>query len=351
MPRAKVFGFLVVSLLLLPFSVRAQKDPLTNTLQNNLSATGNVYLVDMAHPAANILIHVRSEQGSDLADTSTNEAGYFNIYNLKPAIYTIDIDLNGFRRSETSIDLQFGSIRNVLITLTPASGQASDRTAGTVSTHELSIPAKAREMMQAGKIKLYEHNDAAGAIEDFSEALKIAPNYYEAEYQMAMAYLTQGKREEAAASFQTSIDLSEKKYGPGFIGLGTLAIDKQDTQTGEKLVRQGVALNPDYWLGHFELGRALFNEGKTDEAAKAADQAKSLAPNEPITYRLLTMIHLKQKDYRAAVADIDEYVKLDPDSAAGRRAKELRSQVAQKIDEQGPAATPASSDAPPKLHP
>ena len=351
MPRLKLFASLCCLFILIPSYASAQKDPLTNTLQNNLSATGNVYLVDMAHPAANILIHVRSEQGSDLADTTTNEAGYFNIYSLKPAIYTIDIDLNGFRRSETSIDLQFGSVRNVQITLTPLNQKESDRKAGTVSTHELAIPAKARETFQSGKIKLYEQNNPSGAIEDFDSALKLAPNYYEAEYQMAMAYLAQGKREEAAESFQKSIDLSEKKYGPGFIGLGTLAIDKKDIPTGEKLVRQGVTLNPDYWLGHFELGRALFSEGKTDEAATAAEQAKSLAPNEPITYRLLTMIHLKQRNYRAAVADIDEYVKLDPDSAAGRRAKELRGQVAEKIDRQDPGATPATSDAPPKLHP
>ena len=351
MPRVKLFAFFFFSLIFLPSYAKAQKDTLTNTLQNNLSATGNVYLGDMAHPASNILIHVLSEQGSDLTDTTTSESGYFNIYSLKPAIYTIDIDLDGFRRSETQIDLQFGSVRNVQITLTAASGKESDKKTGTVSAHELSIPAKARESYQSGKIKLYEQNNPSGAIEDFASALQLAPSYYEAEYQMAMAYLAQGKREEAAESFQKSIDLSEKKYGPGFIGLGTLAIDKKDDSAGEKLVRQGVTLNPDYWLGHFELGRALFNEGKTDEAATAAEQAKSLAPNEPITYRLLTMIHLKQKNYRAAVADIDEYVKLDPDSAAGRRAKELRGQVAEKIDQQSPAATPATNDAPPKLHP
>lgn len=143
--------------------------------------------------------------------------------------------------------------------------------------------------------------------------------------------------------------MSDQKYGPGFVGLGTMAIDNKDNATGEKLVRQGVALSPDYWLGHFELGRVLSAEGKTADAAKAAEQARSLAPNEPVVYRLLTIIHLQEKDYRAAVADIDQYVKLDPNSAAGQRAKELRAQVAQKIDQQDPSAVPAASDAPPKL--
>ncbi len=165
-----------------------------------------------------------------------------------------------------------------------------------------------------------------------------------------MAYQAQGKKDEAAKSFQKSIDMSDQKYGPAFVGLGTMAIDNKDNATGEKLVRQGVALSPDYWMGHFELGRALIAEGKAADAAKAAEQARSLAPNQPMIYRLLTIIHMQEKDYRAAVADIDEYLKLDPNSPAGVRAKEVREQLAQKIDQQG-AAVPAaaSSDAPPKL--
>jgi hypothetical protein len=38
---------------------------------------------------------------------------------------------------------------------------------------------------------------------------------------------------------------------------------------------------------------------------------------------------LQQKDYPALLQDIDQYLKLDPDSPAGVRAKELREQVQQ----------------------
>ena len=72
------------------------------------------------------------------------------------------------------------------------------------------------------------------------------------------------------------------------------------------------------------------------EAKASAEQARSLAPAAPIIYRLLANIHLKEKDYRAAEADIDEYVKLDPDSAAGRRGEVWREVVAQKVDSPSP---------------
>ena len=350
--RRLIFSFLlVVSCLAVPCSVHAfQPQAASPAVKDDFLISGSVYLADTAHPAVTVMVRLRGAEGANLADASTNDSGSFIIYNLKPGIYTLEIQSDGFQPSETQVDLTFSSVRSVQIILVPAKGSTTEKRAGTVSSHELSIPPKARELMQAGKIKLYEENDSSGALDEFRSALTLAPGFYEAVYQVAMAYIAQGKRDEASAAFQKSLDMSDRKYGPAFVGLGTLAIDRKDNADGENLVREGVSLSPDFWLGDYELGRVLLNEGKIDDAAKSAEQAKSLAPNEPVVYRLLTNIHLKQKDYRAAVADIDEYLKLDPDSAAGRRAKELRDQIAQKVDQQGPAAaTQPASDASPKL--
>ena len=161
-------------------------------------------------------------------------------------------------------------------------------------------------------------------LQDFQSAITAAAGYYEAYYQVGMAYVSLGKREDAETSFRKSIELSGDKYCEADVGLGTLMLDRLDFAQGEKTLRRGVELNPDYWLGQYELGRALLNQDKLAEALKSADQAKSLAPSAAIVYRLLSNIHLRQKDYPALLADIDSYVKLDPDSAAGIRAKQLR---------------------------
>ena len=180
--------------------------------------------------------------------------------------------------------------------------------------------------------------------EDFQSAIAAAPEYYEAYYQVGMAYISLGKRDDAETSFRKSIELSSDKYCEADVGLGTLMLDRLDFAQGEKTLRRGVELNPDYWLGQYELGRALLNQDKLAEALKSADQAKSLAPSAAIVYRLLSNIHLRQKDYPALLADIDSYIKLDPDSAAGIRAKQLRAQVAQKVDTA--KATPAAQKTP-----
>jgi hypothetical protein len=49
-------------------------------------------------------------------------------------------------------------------------------------------------------------------------------------------------------------------------------------------------------------------------------------------------VHLNERNYAALLQDLDAYIKLDPDSPAGLRAKELRTQVAQKVGEANPIA-------------
>lgn len=330
-------GFAVLlfsSLLLVPCGVQAFQTDTATAPEHRFTISGNVYLGDTAHPAYNVLVQLQAEDGADRLDAATNESGGFVIYDLKPANYTLALNVQGYERTSVPVDLSFASSKGIQVILQPEESGDITHKPNSVSSHELSMPKKARDLVASGKTKLYEQHDAAGALDDFKQAVSVAPNYYEAEYQAAMAYLSQGKRDEAAASFQKSIDLSGGKYGEGFVGLGTLAVDRKDYAQAEKELRQAVTLSPDFWLGHYELGRALFLEGRIDEAKTSAEQARSLAPAAPIIYRLLANIHLREKDYRAAEADIDEYVKLDPDSAAGRRAKELREVVAQKVDSQ-----------------
>jgi hypothetical protein len=66
-----------------------------------------------------------------------------------------------------------------------------------------------------------------------------------------------------------------------------------------------------------------------------------LSPGTAVIYRLLSNIHLRQKNYPALLRDLDAYIKLDPDSPAGLRAKQMRDQVQAKI-----AETPGGPPAP-----
>jgi len=328
----RVVLFLFVAYLLLAPRVVALK--MTGGLpeSNNFAISGNVYYGDGNQAAVHVMVQLQDAAGETRLQQETTDSGGFEFQRLGGGTYTLLVDVQGYQRVAADVDLSYMPEKSVVIRLRSLTGEKETVAATSVSAHELSMPEKARDVMSAGKKKLYAEKNAQGALEDFQLALAAAPGYYEACYQVGMAYLSLGRRDDAEASFRKSIELSGDRYSEAEVGLGTLMLDRRDFAQGEKAVRRGVELNPDYWLGQYELGRALLNLDKVTEALQAADQAKSLAPSAAIVYRLLSNIHLRQKDYPALLADIDSYIKLDPNSAAGIRAKQLREQVTQKVD-------------------
>jgi tetratricopeptide (TPR) repeat protein len=86
-------------------------------------------------------------------------------------------------------------------------------------------------------------------------------------------------------------------------------------------------------MGYYQLGKLEAIRGNLDIAETFADQARQFAPATAIVYQLLANIHVDQKNYLAAMDDMDAYVRLDPNSAAGLRAKELRAQLQKQMQE------------------
>jgi Flp pilus assembly protein TadD len=307
-----------------------------------LSLGGNVYYAENQAPAENITVELRDTSGSLLAPQSTSATGAFEFRGLGRGEFVIAIRVSGYQPIEEPVDLNFTSVHGLTLYLTSNSPNTRASKSGNISAHELSMPQKARDLMDAGKKALYQTKDASAALADFEQATALAPNYYEAYYQTGMAEVALSKTGDAEASFRKAIELSGDKYPEADVGLGKVLLEKGDFTGAEKSLRIGAESNPASWEAQYELGRALLGENRLDDAEKAAEQAKTLSPATAIVYRLLSNIHLKQKNYAALLQDLDAYIKLDPDSPAGLRAKQMRDQVQAKLAETtgGPPANP-----------
>jgi len=333
-----VFSAMVVCLIFSTTS-RAQRTGGTGLASERRTLSGTVYYPGNK-PAENVTVELHSTEGTMLFPATTTASGGYEFHGLQSGTYALMVDQQGYKRVEIPVDLTFTSNKGIIIYLEPIEGKASTAPASTVSSHELSMPEKAREAMESGKKKLYLDKNAQGALEDFQQAVAVAPDYYEAYFQLGKAYLTLGKRDDAEQSFRKCVDVSGDTYGEADVSLGSMLLDKGDLAGGEKAIRRGIELTPKSWLGFYELGRAQVNEKQFAEALKSAEEAKSLSPNSALVYRLLFNVHREQKDYPAMLEDLDAYVRLDPDSAAGARAKQLRDQVQQKLAQEKSAASP-----------
>jgi tetratricopeptide (TPR) repeat protein len=274
--------------------------------------------------------------GNLLEQTVTPQNGEFSFRGVQRGRYILTVEASGFQSQEVQLDLSYTSDKGMTIYMKPlVKESAPDAAGGPVSAHELSMPGAARKLAASGEKKLYVDKAPEAALVDLQQAVSLAPGYYEAFREIGMAYLTLGKKEEAQSSFRKSIELSGDTYGDADVSLGTLLIEQGESSAGEKAVRRGVELNPNSWMGLYELGKLDLGHDHLDLALKSAERARSLAPNAPIVYRLLANIHLKQKDYTNLLGDLDAYIKLDPDSPAGLRASQMRDQVAQEIAKRG----------------
>jgi tetratricopeptide (TPR) repeat protein len=276
-------------------------------------------------------VELCDDQGTRLEETHTNQGGEFSFRGIRPSSYLLRVRADGFETLELHQDLSMTSERGLSVSLKSNSKGSPVPDRPTISAHELSMPEAARDLMTSGRKKLYQDKNAQGALRDFQAATRRAPHYYEAYYQAGMAYLTLQQESEAQEQFRKSVELSQKKYGDADIALGTLLLRQQGPNDGESFLRQGLALSPRSWPGQFELGRLELSRGNLQLAREAAEKAELLAPQQPIVYRLLAMIHMQEKDYALALTDLDNYIRLDPDSPAGVRAKELRAETERKV--------------------
>lgn len=293
---------------------------------------GNVYLGDTNRPAPDITVALYNAEDLSINDARTGSNGEFAFRGLRPGSYVLTIDSQGFEKVSTVLDLTFTSSKGNVLRIRKSGGEAQARGSGSaVSVHLLSMPTNARGAFDAGKQKLYQDKDPAGSIEEFQKAVTISPGFYEAFEQMGLAYLELGKSEDAEKAASKSIELSNDKYAAADFDLGAMLMNRREFADGEKIVRHGLELDPSAWIGHYELGRALFYEKRVPDALKSAEQARSLQPNAAITYRLLALIHTSQHNESALLQDLDTYIRLDPDSAMGLRAKQLRDKVASSI--------------------
>jgi Tfp pilus assembly protein PilF len=312
--------------------------PFGSSAQRPVTLAGYVHCEEKSHAPQNVHVDLRGADQAQLASVATTDDGQFRFDGLKQAVYTVSVNEPGYEPVTITVDLSGASQKDVAICLARIAKSQDSPKSSTISTHELSMPAKARDLMESGKKKLYQDKNSAAGLGDFQQAISLAPGYYEAHYQLAMAYLSLGNGGEAEKSFRKSIEVSGDKYGEADVRLGTILLDQGNFAEGAKAIRRGIQLNPSFWLGHYELGRTLLNEKRLPEAHDSAEHARLLAPGTAIVYRLLANIHLQEKDYAALLLDIDEYLRLDPDSPAGLRAKELREQVQQKMARDNPTA-------------
>jgi len=168
-------------------------------------------------------------------------------------------------------------------------------------------------------IKLFERgqnahakNDYKAAIQFYEAAIKLKPEFPEAEFQRAMALLATNRKEEAVEGFNRAVGLrpdwpmAYAKFG-AFLGF-TGSFDRQ----AEPILRRAIELDDKSLDATVALAVVRQRAGDLNEAVKLIQVATSLKDATSHTWRRRAYIEYAAGDIAAAVSSITRALDVEP---------------------------------------
>lgn len=175
-------------------------------------------------------------------------------------------------------------------------------------------------------IKLFERGQDAHARGDYGHAialydaaLKLRPEFPEAEFQKAMALLASKRLAEAKAAFARATEL-RPDWAFAYAAFGAALATTGDAEA-EKILRHALALEPRNRQATVALARLREQAGDRAEALRLAKQATALSDATAADWHQRALLELASGDQRAALASLDRALALDADDVRARLAR------------------------------
>ena len=151
---------------------------------------------------------------------------------------------------------------------------------------------------------------------------------------LGLAHYQLGETAQAEQDFQKSIDLTNGGYAPSLFALAMILCERQDFQQAERLIENGLIVDPGSSLGKYFLGLVQFGQNRTAEAEKSAHEALWRNVNQADAHVLLAKIYESTHNSYAVMAEASTYLKLDPHGPLEEQARQLIQRAQQEVGEQ-----------------
>lgn len=153
------------------------------------------------------------------------------------------------------------------------------------------------------------------AIEHLQEAIRLAPDYAEAHFNLGNAYVATGASEQAIAAYRQAIS-ARPNYAAAHNNIGAALESVGDAAASTAHYRLAVRFNSLDTNAHYNLARALQREGDNDAALLHFQQALALGVPDAHLHSQVAQLYVGQGEYATAVEHYETAIALNPDLAA-----------------------------------
>jgi tetratricopeptide (TPR) repeat protein len=186
-------------------------------------------------------------------------------------------------------------------------------------------------------VVLAVRGDDPGALKSAQQAVKIAQDYFDAQFTLGRAFYSVGNMTAAVEAFRVAVSLNpsdqralfflgttleragdlegainsyrqliakQPQAAQGHLGLGTLLVRRGAAQTEEGIreLKRAVDIEPDLYEARVALGRTLVARGRPAESIEHLVRASELAPGNPEPQYQLSLAYRRLRRYDKAAA-------------------------------------------------
>lgn len=284
--------------------------------------TGSVRLPPGEELNEPILVRLETNTGYLMSQIWTKKSGGFEFFNVACGTYVLAVDVAGYYSIRRIVDHSYEPAEGLVLQLIADESQSSSRSTATVSLRTLLVPEAARAEFEKG-MKAAAEKKSDRAARHFEKALELHPDYDDAYVQLALAHLQRGKPAEARSVAEQALAHNNTNAG-AYAVLGVALREQGKPEESAAALQRALEINADSWYSRLELGRTLLELRRVEDAYPHLVRAHELNPGAPTVHLNLYNAQILRSDYRAAVAELDEFLKLFPDHPQAEPARRQR---------------------------
>ena len=288
---------------------------------------GIIRYANSRQPAANIMVRLDNSNGGVAAQMLTDRDGRFLFSGLASRQYSLTVHAEGYKDSFQMIDLLTATSDYVNIDLAPEVVMAP-RPRRTIAYIDATVPAAARKEFEKGEDALAAKK-TRNAVLHFENAVQLHPTFFEAELSLGTAYMDLGQWENAEDRLRRATELNPKSPN-AFFALGEVYLHHGRLAEAEKTLRNGLSLENRWWRPHFALARVYWKKSDLSNTGKQLALTLQLNPNLADAHFLAGDVFMRAGKPEYALAEFQEYLRLDPKGTNVAEAKE----VVQRLEKQ-----------------
>ena len=264
-----------------------------------------------------------------------DDTGAFSFRRLSNGTYTVIVNAGKdyLPARETVVIIEptrrggAGSIYPVQIQLQPR--ESTSNKAALLDAELAGVPKPARDEYDKA-LQSAQAGDGKNAIEHLKNAVNLFPEFMLAYNEMGALYFRLGQLDEAAASLSRAIRIDPNAFAPRMNYGVVLFYKKQHREANAQLTR-ALEITETSARAHLFRGRTLIGLNDLGRAEKDFLRAVALGGGPDINeaHRFLGGIYREQGNHTRAIAELETYLKLVPNTRDGDQIrqiiKELRS--------------------------